>query len=121
MQAASQSHQPIIAPTFFHFSHDQTCYEDCDDFMLGPDLLVAPVVQEGERERTVYLPRLPDGHKWFDFYDRTAYESGTSHRVPASLSQLPLFARQGARIQTASPQPGQVARHDDPLAELLSF
>ena len=121
VQAASQSHQPIIAPTFFHFSHDQACYEDCDDFMLGPDLLVAPVVQEGERERTVYLPRLPDGHKWFDFYDRTAYESGTSHRVSAPLAHLPLFARQGARIQTASPQPGQVARHDDPLAELLSF
>jgi alpha-glucosidase len=121
VQAASQSHVPIIAPTFFHFPHDELCYEDCDDFMLGPDLLVAPVVEDGARQRTVYLPRLPQGQQWFDFYDRTAYECGTSHRVPAALSHLPLFARQGARIQTAAPLPGQVARHDDPLAELLLF
>jgi alpha-glucosidase len=121
VQAASQSHVPIIAPTFFHFPHDELCYEDCDDFMLGPDLLVAPVVEDGARQRTVYLPRLPQGQQWFDFYDRTAYECGTSHRVPAALSHLPLFARQGARIQTAAPLPGQVARHDDPLAELLAF
>jgi alpha-glucosidase (family GH31 glycosyl hydrolase) len=89
--------------------------------MLGQDLLVAPVVEEGARHRSIYLPKLPHGLKWLDFYTRTAYESGMTHRLEAPLSQLPILVRQGARLEVAAPRPGLTARHDDPVTEVISF
>ena len=121
VQTSCREHVPIIRPTFFNFPDDMQCFEDCDDFMLGQDLLIAPVVEEGARQRSVYLPQLPDGLKWLDFYNKTAYESGRTHVVPAPLQQLPLFAKQGAKIALASPRPGKTAHHDDPVIEVHSF
>jgi alpha-glucosidase len=121
VQAASRDHVPIIRPTFFTFPDDPACLDDSDDFMLGDALLVAPVVEEGALERTVYLPRLPSGQCWFDVDDKTAYAAGQTHRVAAPLTHLPLFARQGARIPVAAPRAGEVPRHDDPVVDILTF
>ena len=50
-----------------------------------------------------------------------AFASGQWHTVDAPLGKLPLFARAGAAIPCAAPAPGQVARHDDPVAEVRKF
>jgi alpha-glucosidase len=121
MEKSCQSHTPMIRPTFFNFLHDETCLDDCDDFMLGESLLVAPVVEKGARQRKVYLPKLAPGQHWFDFETRAAFESGQTHIVEAALERLPLFVIQGAEIPLASPRPGQVARHDDPVTERRQF
>jgi alpha-glucosidase len=67
-----------------------------DSFMLGPDLLVAPVLEEGTAERLVYLPAHAGG--WHDLHDGTAYAGGTTVRVPAPLGRLPVLARAGALV-----------------------
>ncbi len=121
VQTSCREHVPIIRPTFFNFPDDLQCLEDCDDFMLGEDLLIAPVVEEGARQRSVYLPRLPEGKMWFDFYSKSAYAAGQTHTVPAPLQKLPLFAREGAKIEMAMAPPGRTARHDDPVTEVRSF
>src|SRR5690606_16514385 len=54
---ASESYEPIIRPTFYQFENDTKTFEENDDFMLGESMLVASVVEEGQRERTVYLPK----------------------------------------------------------------
>ena len=120
-EAASQQHQPIIRPTFFNFPDDVRCLEDSDDFMLGDDLLVAPVVEQGALQRRVYLPKLPAGDRWFDFYNQTPLAGGTEHVVSAPLNHLPLFAKAGARIPLASPLPGALPRFDDPVSETRVF
>ena len=81
-------------------------------------LLVAPVVQQGATQRTVYLPCGPTA--WFDFYSGNRLLAGQSHRVEAPLSQLPLFARAGASIAMASGVAGR-HRHDDPVNEIREF
>ena len=110
-ERASTHHEPIIRPSFYDFPDDETCFADCDDFMLGPDLLVAPVVEAGASMRTVYLPKGP--HGWYDFHTGTRYAAGQPHQVAAPWASLPLFARAGASIATAAPDKG-CARHDDP-------
>ncbi|WP_416546688.1 TIM-barrel domain-containing protein [Limnohabitans sp. DCL3] len=120
-EAASQQHRPIIRPTFFNFPDDLQCLEDADDFMLGDDLLVAPVVAPGDRQRRVYLPQLPGGASWFDFYTRAPLAAGTHHWVDAPLNHLPLFARSGARIPVAKPQAGALPQFNDPVSEHLVF
>ncbi len=120
-ERACQFHQPIIRPTFFNFPHDERCFADCDDFMLGDDVLVAPVVEKGAQTRAIYLPKLPDGGQWVDFYDRSVHPGGHAVTCPAPIGRLPLMVRQGARIPVAVPPTGQVPRHDDPVTDVLEF
>lgn len=98
-ERAHHAHKAIICPTFYVFPNDEACFEDCDDFMLGDDLLVAPVVVAGQRQRRVYLPQCDGG--WHDFYTGEHYAAGQSHTVAAPLGILPLFARAGAQIELA--------------------
>jgi alpha-glucosidase len=95
-ERASSHHEPIIRPTFYDFPHDPACYADCDDFMLGADYLVAPVVQEGVRAKEVYLPQLNAGQHWRNFHTGEVLPSGQRHTVDAPLDRLPLFVRQAA-------------------------
>ncbi len=117
-ERASQRHEPIVRPTFYDFPDDETCFDDSDDFMLGSNLLVAPVVESGATTRKVYLPRGPAA--WFDFYTGQRFEAGQTHTVPAPWSKLPLFVRSGAAIAVAAAVHGR-HRHDDPVSEVLQF
>ena len=117
-ERAHQHHEPIIRPTFYDFSADESCFADSDDFMLGADLLVAPVVTQGAQQRAVYLPAGPTA--WFDFYAGTRLAAGQWHTVAAPLGRLPLFARADASIPMARAV-GAVPRHDDPVGELRHF
>jgi alpha-glucosidase len=120
-EQAAQKHVPIIRPTFFNFPDDLQCLEDSDEFMLGESILVSPVVTPGQREKRIYMPELPDGRCWLDFQTRQRFAAGPWHTVAAPLGHLPMFVAQGAKIAVASPLPGQLPRHDDPVSEILDF
>ena len=117
-QRATTQHEPIIRPAFYDFPDDPACYDDCDDFMLGANLLVAPVVTRGAQTRDVYLPAGPAA--WFDFHTGARHQAGQRHMLAAPLGALPLFARAGSSISLARPV-GAVARHDDPIHEVRRF
>lgn len=86
---------PALTPTLFQFPGDQTTYAQDTDFMLGPSLLIAPVLAEGAWSRTVYLPA---GADWYDTASDTKYVGGINVIVVATLGQIPVFARAGAVI-----------------------
>jgi alpha-glucosidase len=92
-ERASSHHEPIIRPTFYDFPHDEACFQDSDDFMLGSQFLVAPVVEEGATTRHVYLPKLPAGQGWQDFATGELLAAGQFHTVKAPLAKLPLFTK----------------------------
>ena len=98
-ERAHTHHEPIIRPTFYDFPDDEQCFADCDDFMLGDALLVAPVVEQGATTRRVYLPQGPQA--WFDFASGERFAAGQVHEVDAPLGTLPLFARFGSDIGAA--------------------
>ena len=120
-EQASQAHCPIIRPTFYNFPQDAQCLADCDEFMVGESLLVSPVLEQGQTRKTLYLPQLPAGQAWISFDTRQRFAAGQVHTIDAPLGHLPLFVIQGARIPVAQPAPGQMPRHDDPIAEVLQF
>ncbi len=120
-ERASEHHEPIIRPTFYDFPNDAQCYADCDEFMLGANVLVAPVVEAGASSRTLYLPKQEDGRKWIAFASGQAYVSGAVCTVDAPLSSLPLFVREGASLPLAAPNAGSRPRHDDPVSEIRQF
>jgi alpha-glucosidase len=98
MWRASLADEPVVRPLFYDFGADTAALRVEDSFMVGPDLLVAPVLQAGVRERSLYLPVHAGG--WYDLHDGALYEGGAIVTVPAPLGRLPIFARAGALIPT---------------------
>lgn len=95
MQAAHEQGTPPMRPLFYDFPQDPDAWNVEDQYMFGPDLLVAPVLAEGERTRSVYLP---SGAQWTHVYSGDTYTGGQAIVVDAPLEQLPLFVRDGAPL-----------------------
>jgi alpha-glucosidase len=65
-----------------------------DSFFFGDHLLVAPVLEEGQKERDVYFPE----GAWIDFYDGSVYEGDREYIVKIQIDKIPVFVRSGAVI-----------------------
>lgn len=89
---------PLVRPLNF-YSEGSAKYDDIDDeYLWGRDVLVAPVMTEGARERSVVFP---DG-MWVDYNNPTRiYNGGDTAVVKAPLEVLPLFVRTGSFIPKA--------------------
>ena len=83
-----------MRPLFYDYP-DQDVYDLFDEYHFGPDILVCPVYEAGKRERKVYLPA---GTAWIFAADGTRHAGGQTISVPAPLSSIPLFVREGGRI-----------------------
>ena len=95
MQQAHEKGAPPMRPLFFDFPEDDTSWGIDDQFMFGPELLVAPVLYEGARSREVYLP---DGSSWTDAWTNEVFEGGQHISADAPLERIPLYLRAGARL-----------------------
>jgi alpha-glucosidase len=78
------------------YPDDPKAVEAEDEFLLGDDLLVAPVLKDGEVKRSVYLPK----GEWYDFSSPRRYTGLAQIDVDAPLDRIPLFAGGGAVIPT---------------------
>ena len=101
MYENTQNGLPVCRALFINDAHDPklTPYLD-SQFFVGDDLLVAPVVQEGQLYRDVYLP---EGCLWYVFNDNTTPLStptmgGTTQNWYVPLGLVPLYVREGAII-----------------------
>ena len=101
MWRASRDGTPAIRPLLWDFPQDATAVKTDDAFMLGPDVLVAPVLEEGALERSAYLPEHAGG--WYDWHTGKHFDGGASVTVPAPLGRLPVFVRAGALIPLGDP------------------
>jgi hypothetical protein len=110
-------HLALVAPD------DPRAARTDDAFMFGPDLLAAPVLDEGATERSVHLP---DG-RWVDLWRSARYrrkagelelrrarllKGGREATVPAPLEELPLLVRAGAVLPLLPPEVDTLAEHD---------
>jgi alpha-glucosidase len=92
---------PIVRPIFFADPGDPALRAIDDEFLLGDDLLVAPIVVEGARERELYLPRTPGGG-WYEFPDGRDLIPPGLVRARAALGETPVYARAGALVLTSA-------------------
>ena len=109
----TQTGEPMNTPPVFKYYADQNTASLNDyEFMAGDYLLAAPVYNQGDTTRTVYLPWSP-GVGWYHWWSNVRYSGGNTVTVSAPLGQLPLFVRSGAIIpmgpamqNTTQPPPG---------------
>ncbi|MEU0999979.1 glycoside hydrolase family 31 protein [Streptomyces tibetensis] len=90
---AHRTGAPPMRPLFFDFPEDPGAWDVDDQFLLGPDVLVAPVYEAGARARRVYLP---SGTGWLDPATKAVLKGGTTLDVEAPLERIPVFVRDGS-------------------------
>ena len=93
MKNAHESGTPVIRPLFFDFPSDKHSYEIEDEYMFGPDILVAPVLYKHMRSRKVYLPT---GTDWIDEESGKKYKGGEWIEYATPLDIIPVFSRKNA-------------------------
>jgi len=103
---------PIVRPLVYDHPGDRTTHHVDDEYLLGPDLLVAPMFQP-RGSRDVYLPE----GAWYDFWTDTRVEGSRWIAYAAELETLPLFVRAGACL----PMGPLLAYSDQHLWEPLVF
>ena len=77
---------PVQRAMFLHYEDDPKCYEIQYQYLLGPDVAVAPVYLADQTEWPVYLPE----GEWVHLWTGKAYGKG-EHTVPAPLGDTPVF------------------------------
>ncbi len=85
---------PITRPLFFDFPDDVTTYELGFQYMLGEQLLIAPVINPGQTTTEVYLPE----GDWYDFWDNKRYAGNKWYTVATPLDNMPVFVKSGSFI-----------------------
>jgi len=94
-QAAHVHGIPPMRPLYYDFPTDAAAANLPDEFMLGPDLLVAPVSEQGAVSREVYLPV---GTTWVEAWTDKEYEGGQHYEAEAPLERIPVYWRKGSQF-----------------------
>ena len=96
MERAHTKGEPVMRPLFFDFCTDLKSWDIDDEYMFGPDILVAPVLSEGAESRKVYLP---EGTKWRESSTGRVYDGGQTASANAPIEIIPVFIRDGKDIE----------------------
>lgn len=109
-------YEPVTRPPWLDFSEDPRAWEDGDAYLLGPDLLVAPALDQGVETVRAYLPA---GATWRDLRDDKSYAGGAEHELPAPLSGLPpMLAKEGSGVFVDLAPAGFAAAKPEPAVLL---
>lgn len=95
MAAAHEHGTPVMRTLFYEFPADAKSWDVSDEYLFGPDLLVAPVMDAGVTARPVYLPT---GAQWTNAWTGEVLPGGQTVTVLAPLDTIPLFLRNGAAL-----------------------
>ncbi|HAT4166873.1 TPA: DUF4968 domain-containing protein [Clostridium perfringens] len=87
---------PIFRPMIMEYEKDMNLLNMREQFMLGENMIVAPVLYEGERSKTVYLPK----GSWFNYFTMEKLQGGKWYKLPCELDEILVFVKEGAIIST---------------------
>ena len=83
----------VIRPLFFHYD-EEAAYTEAYEYLLGRDILVAPVLKQGAITRDVYLPE----DEWVHIWSGKEYKGG-KFAVSAPIGEIPVFVRKGTEAE----------------------
>ncbi|HBR94212.1 MAG TPA: hypothetical protein DEA90_08615 [Opitutae bacterium] len=103
---------PILRPLFYEFSHNETRFDQLEDqFMVGPAIMQAPFVHEGENSRSILLP----AGRWWDARSGRWLAKQSELNISADLESTPLFIRDGSIV---SMLPGERKSQQSDLSDI---
>ncbi len=96
MATAAASGLPPMRALFLEFPAEAAAWEVSDQYMFGPDVLVAPITSYGARERNVYLP---EGASWLDAWTGEPVARNGWVTAAAPLERIPVYLRAGGALE----------------------
>jgi alpha-glucosidase (family GH31 glycosyl hydrolase) len=97
VKEASETGLPVVRHPFVHYPDDPEVYGLEYQFMVGPNLMVAPVLDPGEEMVEVYLPAGRWVHLWsgrkYGSLDKGVYES-----VRAPIGEPAVFSEESSDV-----------------------
>jgi alpha-glucosidase len=109
---AHQTGVPLFRPLVLNYQTDSNTRNLDDQFMIGDDLLVAPILQQNQTSRLVYLPE----GVWYDYWTNKMQQGGTMIRVDAPLEIVPMFVRGGSIIPQGAEMNYVGEKPNDPIS-----
>ncbi len=116
-QQAAETGAPVQRPLVFDFQYDPTVRDIDDEYLFGPDLLVAPVLEAGCTARQVYLPE----GSWYDWHTDAQLPGNTFVHAVTQMDRIPIYARGGAVIPMWPEAPASTANYHPSTIELHLF
>jgi alpha-D-xyloside xylohydrolase len=87
---------PIVRPLFLVDPAAPAAWTNWWTYLYGPDILVSPVWEKGQRTQEVYLP---SGSRWRSAWQPgVVYDGGRTVTVRADVHELPIFVRDGSDV-----------------------
>lgn len=99
MYEAHDVGSPIMRPLVYEFQQDGTIDNEGVQFMFGPSIMVANVVEKGVNRHKVYLP---EGSDWYDWSTRKRYKGGQEIELDVDMNSIPMFLRDNAIVPTTT-------------------
>ena len=115
LEEGSRTGVPLFRPLLLDYQKDLNTLNLDDQFLVGSDLLVAPVVRRDLTSRMVYLP----AGTWIDYWTGKRIDGGSMTRVEAPLETVPMFVRAGAIIPMGPEMNYVGEKAVDPLTFLI--
>jgi len=99
-RAAHERGLPIIRPLFLEHPDDPDTLDIDDQYLLGPDVLVAPVLRPQHARRRLYLPR----GRWTDYWTGRTITGARWVTLPAPRHRIPLLIRADSELRLPAPR-----------------
>jgi len=112
VRECATSGMPVMRALWLHYPEDPIAVAHGDEYLLGRNLLVAPVVEQGATSRNVYLPR----GTWYDFWTGEKVEGGREISRKVDLETMPLYVRAGSVLPLGPVKQHAEERVDQPLS-----
>lgn len=106
----TQSRLPVMRPLVLNYDQDENVRNNNDEYMVGTNILVAPIVNQGQTKRLVYLP----AGQWVDFWNNAEYAGQQSIVADAPIDKLPIYVKKntilpwGNKVMHVSDEPDKV-------------
>jgi alpha-glucosidase (family GH31 glycosyl hydrolase) len=107
----TQTGMPVIRAMWLHYPRDPLAVARGDQYLWGRDVLVAPVVERGAAERSLYLP----AGSWYDFWTGERHEGAREIVRKVDLETMPLYIRAGAILPLGPVKQYTGEKVDEPL------
>ncbi|HEX9710288.1 MAG TPA: TIM-barrel domain-containing protein, partial [Candidatus Thermoplasmatota archaeon] len=111
----THEHDTMMRALVMDFPADRKARDVNDQYLFGPAILVSPVMHQGARARSVYLP----AGRWYDFWSGEALEGGRTVDVDAPFERLPLHLCAGSIVPLGPPRQHVFDGPEDPVTLMV--
>lgn len=94
MAQGEQNGLPVMRPLVLHYENDPETYNLNSEFLVGEQMLVAPVLEQGVSRRMIYLPE----GVWYDYWTGERMEGKQYFIRETPIDVCPIYIKEGAMI-----------------------